>query len=112
MVVNKIVQDCGASNWKLSLDSLVHILQHEQREAVHSQEVDRLTLLPVDRLTLLPVDGLDRPTSGLLLLAKLAEKKRSLTTELKACSLVRGAEICVAQKFYVARVKNGRIPVE
>ncbi|KAK1928638.1 Bifunctional protein RIB2 [Phytophthora citrophthora] len=83
------------------LNSLTFMLQHDRREGAASEESNE-----VETLELFPVHRLDRLTSGLLILAKTAEKARSLTAELTATSSDESAGTRSVQKFYVARVKG------
>ncbi|KAG3111925.1 hypothetical protein PI124_g9485 [Phytophthora idaei] len=83
------------------LNSLTHMLQHDRREATVEKEVEE-----TETLELFPVHRLDRLTSGLLILAKSADKARSLTAELTATSSDEGAGSRSVQKYYVARVKG------
>ncbi|KAG1690079.1 hypothetical protein DVH05_028415 [Phytophthora capsici] len=83
------------------LNSLTAMLQYDRHGSAvleGSIEVETLELFPVHRL--------DRLTSGLLILAKTAEKARSLTAELTATSSDEGAGTRSVQKYYVARVKG------
>ncbi|ETK92105.1 hypothetical protein L915_04464 [Phytophthora nicotianae] len=80
------------------LNSLTHMLQHDRRKTTVEEEVETLELFPVHRL--------DRLTSGLLILAKSADKARSLTAELTATSSEEGAGSRSVQKYYVARVEG------
>ncbi|KAF4030879.1 RNA pseudouridylate synthase [Phytophthora infestans] len=82
------------------LNSLTHMLIRDRREAL-IEETEALKLFPVHRL--------DRLTSGLLILAKSADKARSLTAELTATSSEGGIGSRSVQKYYVARVK-GKFP--
>ncbi|CAH0515690.1 unnamed protein product [Peronospora belbahrii] len=84
-------------------NSLTHILQHDRRKRVDGKVVETLELFPVHRL--------DRLTSGLLLLAKTAEKARRLTAELTANSSLANTATRSMQKYYVARVK-GAFPAD
>ncbi|KAG6615579.1 rna pseudouridylate [Phytophthora cinnamomi] len=80
------------------LNSLTLMLQHDRCEAAEHAEVEMLEVFPVHRL--------DRLTSGLLILAKSADKARSLTAELTATSSAEGAGTRSVEKYYVARVKG------
>ncbi|CAI5743556.1 unnamed protein product [Peronospora destructor] len=82
---------------KFQYNSLTRMLQHDRRESAVENEIETLELFPVHRL--------DRLTSGLLLLAKTAEKARRLTAELTGNSSVT-ARSRLMQKYYVARVKG------
>ncbi|KAL3665347.1 hypothetical protein V7S43_009386 [Phytophthora oleae] len=83
------------------LNSLTIMLQHDRREGAGVEEFNE-----AETLELFPVHRLDRLTSGLLILAKTAEKARSLTAELTATSSDEGAGTRSVQKYYVARVKG------
>ncbi|GMF13391.1 unnamed protein product [Phytophthora lilii] len=87
------------------LNSLTQMLQHDRREAAGNKDNGN-TEEKTEPLELFPVHRLDRLTSGLLLLAKTADKARSLTEELTATSSVDGAGSRSVQKYYVARVKG------
>ncbi|CAH0486411.1 unnamed protein product [Peronospora farinosa] len=88
---------------RFQYNSLTHILQHDRRESAGENEIETRKLFPVHRL--------DRLTSGLLLLAKTAEKARSLSAELTANASMEKPASRVMQKYYVARVK-GEFPDE
>ncbi|KAG7386862.1 hypothetical protein PHYPSEUDO_015172 [Phytophthora pseudosyringae] len=83
------------------LNSLTHMLQRDRREAAVEKEEEQ-----TQTLELFPVHRLDRLTSGLLILAKSADKARGLTAELTATSSEGGAGSRSVQKYYVARVKG------
>jgi tRNA pseudouridine synthase 9 len=83
------------------VNSLTHMLQRDRR-AASAESANAET----EELQLFPVHRLDRLTSGLLLLAKSADKARSLTQELTATSSEGGAGGRSVQKFYVARVQG------
>lgn len=83
------------------LNSLTHMLQHDRHGATKDKENEAETTLE-----LFPVHRLDRLTSGLLILAKTANKARTLTAELTVTLSVDGAGTRSVDKYYVARVKG------
>ncbi|KAI9907010.1 hypothetical protein PsorP6_003315 [Peronosclerospora sorghi] len=85
-------------------NTLTHILRHDYLGTTINEAKRKC-------VQLFPVHRLDRLTSGLVLLAKSADKACSLTAEFTATSsLESGTDRCV-KKFYVARVR-GAFPIE
>ncbi|TDH65304.1 hypothetical protein CCR75_008545 [Bremia lactucae] len=102
MVVNKPSGVPVHPTGSFQFNSLTHILHHDRQGIAAEKESLTQKLYPVHRL--------DRLTSGLLILAKSAEKARSLTAELTNPSINQGTGMRLVQKYYVARVQ-GDFPV-
>ncbi|KAI9905338.1 hypothetical protein PsorP6_013488 [Peronosclerospora sorghi] len=85
-------------------NTLTHVLRHDYLGTTIDEAKRKC-------VQLFPVHRLDRLTSRLVLLAKSADKARSLTAEFTATSSLESSTDRCVKKFFVARVR-GAFPIE